>query len=54
MALVALATVLALVFARHRRGTLNVAAWLVVWGAPIVMTEYPLVAIGFLIPIPSI
>jgi hypothetical protein len=34
-----------------RRGLLNTASWLVVWGAAVLLTEHPLFAIGFSVPI---
>ena len=52
--IVALAIVALLVMARRRWGALNVASWLVIYGAIILMTEHPLFAIAYSVPIPSI
>ncbi|MBI5563398.1 MAG: hypothetical protein HY870_00780 [Chloroflexi bacterium] len=51
MALVAVVVLIAIIVTYRRRGPLNTAAWLVIWGAIVLLTEHPLFAIGFSAPI---
>ncbi|MBI3971542.1 MAG: hypothetical protein HY332_09655, partial [Chloroflexi bacterium] len=51
---VALAVVVCLVLARRRLGVLNAAAWLVTWGALVMVGEHPQFAISFTVPFESL
>src|SRR5262245_59172836 len=52
-AAVALGVVVVLIRARRRLGALNAAAWLVILGALVLMTEHPQFALSFSAPFPG-
>jgi hypothetical protein len=54
MAVVAIVVLIAIIVTYPRRGLLNTASWLVIWGAIVLLTEHPLFALGFTVPIPDI
>jgi len=54
VAIVAIVVLMTIIVTYRRRGLLNTASWLVIWGAIVLLTEHPVFAIGFTVPIPDI